>query len=297
LLADVAALDLDVTARKIEVRGGADVVANRIGLSGQPSSNGRGIATLATPTRKQISDNVAGAHVLLRQIASEPTELTQADLAAGIFPTVTGPAYFDLATQVPTFGRPASIVRPRADLADLALARDARPLWADELLVYLDAVSRQAPSAREQGALPPVSAGPNATTPDTRREQANPAVEQTIAPYRAVFRPSTDVDPETGIVQGEDRASLVGAAFTRAVDVAAAGRSGGTPTAADVAAAIERDPSLADARAYRAELTALIAAADPALDTQQRARFRELLLARVAPKGISQAEFEALIRY
>jgi hypothetical protein len=296
-LADTAALDLDVSAGKIVIQGGSNVVANHIGLSSRPTSNGPGIGTLATPTRTQISGDVAGANVVLRQIAKAPTELSQADLAAGIFPSVTGPAFFDFASQVPVFGRPASIVRPRADLARLALAQEARPLWADELLVYLDAASRQAPSAREQGALPPVGAGPNATTSDTTRERGNPALERTIALYRAVFRPSTEIDPETGILQGADRASEVGAAFTRAVDVAAAGRGGATPTVADVAAAIERDASLADARAYRADLAALIAAADRELDAEQRARFRELLLARVVPKGISQAELGALIRY
>jgi len=186
-------------------------------------------------------------------------------------------------------------MRPRADVARLAEVREERPLWADELLFYLDARSRRAPSPREQGALPPVSAGPNATTPDGAREAADPAVEQAIAPYRALFRPTTEVDPETGIVQGADRAPEIRAAFANAVQVAASSRGGATPTAAEIAAAIERDPNLAEARAYRTDLGELVAAANRALDVDQRARFRELLLARVAPQDLSAAEFDALI--
>lgn len=294
ILGDTAALSIDVSAGQIDVRGGSDVVANRISVSNRPGARGPGSATFATPTGEQISGDIAGAEVFIRQISDDAVQLNQADLAAGNFPTVDGPALFDYATQVPKLPRPASIVRPRADAARLAEAKQARPLWADELLVYLDARSRRAPTAREQGALPPVSAGPNATTPDTAREEANPAVEQAVVPYRALFRPSTEVDPETGIVQGEDRAPEIQAAFAKAVDVATA-RDGAAPTAAALAAAIESDPNLADARLYRADLAELIAAANRALGADQRARFRELLLARVAPTGISQAEFNALI--
>jgi len=294
VLADTAALSIDVTAPNIEARGGVDVVANRISVSNRPSARGPGSASFATPTREQFSGDIAGADVILRQISGDPVQLSQADLAAGNFPEVDGPALFDFATQVPRLGRPAAIVRPRANVESLALARDARPLWADELLVYLDAQSRRAPTAREQGALPPVSAGPNATTPDTAREEASPAVAQALVPYRALFRPSTEVDPETGIVQGEDRAPEIRAAFAKAVDVATA-RGGAAPTAAAVAAAIESDPTLADARVYRAELKELVAAGNRALEADQRARFRELLLARVAPTGMSPAEFNALI--
>ncbi|MEX2205835.1 MAG: filamentous hemagglutinin N-terminal domain-containing protein [Myxococcota bacterium] len=294
VLADTAALTIDLNAPTIRVRGGSDVVANFIRLSDRPSSLG-GTATFATPTREQISGDIAGVDVLLRQISTEPVELSQAELAAGNFPSVDGPAFFDYASQTPQIGRPAAIARPRADVARLAKVREGRPLWADELLFYLDARSRLAPSAREQGALPPVSAGPNATTPDTAREELDPAVARTLAPYRALFRPTLDVDPESGILQDEDRAPLIRAAFAQAVQVASAGRGGATPTASEVAAAIERDPSLAEARAYRADLAELVVAANQALDVDQRARFRELLLARVAPQGISQAEFDALI--
>jgi filamentous hemagglutinin family protein len=295
VLADTAALSIDVSAPDIQVRGGADVVANRISVSNRPSARGPGSATFATPTRDQFSGDLAGSDVFLRQISADGAQLDQADLAAGNFPTVDGPALFEFATQVPRLPRPASIVRPRADVARLAEAKDARPLWADELLVYLDARSRRAPTPQEQGALPPVSAGPNATTPDTARETASPAVEHALPPYRALFRPATEVDPETGIVQGEDRTPEIRAAFARAVAVASSDHGGAAPTAADVAAAIERDPSLADARAYRADLGELVSAANRALDADQRVRFREILLARVTPKGIAPAEFNALI--
>ncbi|MBM4334449.1 MAG: filamentous hemagglutinin N-terminal domain-containing protein [Deltaproteobacteria bacterium] len=294
-LADAAALDIDVRAQEIQVRGRSVVVANEIHLSNRPSARGGRGGTIAAPTRELIRGDVSNEEVLLRQIANGYVELSQADLAAGIFPTVTGPAYFDYGRETPILGRPAAIARPRADVARLALAEDARPLWADELLVYLDARSRRAPSEREQGALPPVSAGPTATTSDADLAQTSPAVEAAIAPYRALFRPSADVDPETGIVQERDRAPEIRAAFERAVGVATGGRTGAKATAAEVASALERDPSLSDARAYRSDLAALVAQANRVLDANQRARFRGLLLARVTPAGIEPAEFDALI--
>ncbi len=291
LLADAAALNIDLNAPVIQGRGGSSVVANHISVSSRPSSVG-GVANFATPTREQFSGDVAGAGVLLRQISGSPVELTYAGLLAGDFPEVTGPAYFDFATQIPHIGRNAAITRPRAEVARLAELRDDRPLWADELLFYLDARSRRAPSAREQGALPPVSAGPNATTPDSAREAADPAVEKAVGPYRALFRPDTEIDPESGIVQGEDRAPQIRAAFEQA----AAGAGGSfTPTAAEVAAALERNPNLRDARTYRADLAQLIAAANRVLEEDQQVRFRERLLARVAPSNMSPAEFSALI--
>ena len=294
-LADAAALDIDVRAQEIQVRGRSVVVANEIHLSNRPSARGGSGGTIAAPTRELIRGDVANEDVLLRQIANGFVELSQADLAAGIFPSVTGPAYFDYAKESPIFGRPAAIARPRADVARLALAEDARPLWADELLVYLDARSRRAPSEREQGALPPVGAGPTEATSDEDLAQTSPAVEASIAPYRALFRPSADVDPETGIVQERDRAPEIRAAFERAVHSATGGRTGAKATAAEVASALERDPSLADARAYRSDLAALVAQANRVLDANQRVRFRGLLLARVTPPGIEPAEFDALI--
>ena len=79
------------------------------------------------------------------------------------------------------------------------------------------------------------------------------------------------------------------------MQIAAGGRGGSAPTAAEVAAALERDPNLADARIYRADLAELITAANRALEEDQQVRFRERLLARVAPAGMSAAEFSALI--
>ncbi len=295
VLADTAALDLDVNGSEIQVHGGSVVAANHIDLSSRPSVRGSPSATFATPTREEVSGNIANADVVLRQFSNRPTQLTQSDLAAGIFPTVNGPALYDFAIEVPRLGRPASITRPRADVAKLASAREARPLWADEFLVYLDAQSRRAPTAREQGALPPVSAGPSSTMRDAGREVANPAAEQAIAPYRALFRPSTDVDTESGIVQGHDRTPEIREAFARAVEAASSRRGGAAPTAAEVEAAIEADPELEDARTYRADLGELVAAANRVLDADQRDRFRALLLARVTPKGITPTEFDALI--
>ena len=293
VLADTAALSIDLNAPVIQGRGGTSVIANQIYFANAPGSVG-GLATFAAPDRTQLRGDVAGANAALRQISSRPVALTYDQLIAGDIPNVTGPALFDYATQVPHFARPASIVRPRADTARLAELRLDRPLWADELLFYLDARSRGAKSAREQGALPPVSAGPNATTPDTALETVDPAVEQSIPPYRALFRPDPEIDPESGIVQGEDRAPEIKAAFEQAVQVAARGSSA-QPTAAEVAAALERDPNLRDARTYRAGLAELIASANRALDPEQQVRFRERLLARVAPAGMSAAEFSALI--
>ena len=101
VLADTAAMRIDVSAPQIEVRGGDDVVANHISVSSRPGARGPGSATFATPTRDEFSGDLAGSDVFLRQISGDPLQLSQADLAAGDFPRVDGPAFFDYATQVP----------------------------------------------------------------------------------------------------------------------------------------------------------------------------------------------------
>jgi filamentous hemagglutinin family protein len=290
-LANTAALGIDVRAGKINVHGGSTVAANRIGLSSEPNVQGGGTAFFATPTGTEISDSAANAQdVVLRQIGRNGERLTRdsllrieqpGDRVVGVFPAAAGPARIDFATETPKVPRPVAIVRPKGDAQRLALAREARPLWADELLVYLEERSLVAPTPQEQEALPPVNAGPSDAKASIGGVPLGEQALLTLPPYRALFRPSTDIDPDTGLIVGGNRVREIRAALAQAHE-----------TGGDLGRAIDASPA---ASAEREKLAALFAASSRALDAEQNARFRAMVCARVAPQGVSAAELDALI--
>ncbi|HTO53230.1 MAG TPA: filamentous hemagglutinin N-terminal domain-containing protein [Myxococcota bacterium] len=306
-LADTAALKLRVNAKDLVVHGGATVVANSIQTNVAPRVNGGGGVTFATPSGQEVSDNVPSDQVLVRSIGNGGRPLNVNDLlntandpVTAEFPNVDGAAVFDYARQIPRFDPRVSITRPRADLIALSDAVEARPLWAEELISYLDMRSLETPDTTgkppEAERLPPVGARPGEPIAETDARVRSAAIENAVALYRELFRPEMKRDGETGVIQSPTHDAEIRAAFQAPVDSLRRARHGQEVAGAEVAKLIEAEPKYGDARRYREQLGALLDVGSRALSPDQQPRFRKLLLAEVTPFGINPAEFSSLFQ-
>ncbi|HTO06687.1 MAG TPA: filamentous hemagglutinin N-terminal domain-containing protein [Myxococcota bacterium] len=298
VLADTAALKIQMTSSKLSVHGGSTVAANSISTTAKPAVAGGGGATFAVPTRSEISQNVPSDNVIVRGLNAAGRPLTSDDLVGGIFPTITGAAIFDYARDIPEALPAAPQTRPAADPMALAAALESRPLWAEELVAYLDRRSVENPGTTgkpmEAEHLPPVGARPGEplTPADVRVRSA--AAENAVALYRQVFRPDLRRDPESGVIDAPSQTPAIRAAFQQPIDALRRARHGQEVTSAEIARLLETDAKYTDARRYREQLGALLDVGARALTPEQQPRFRNLVLAEVAPYGISPAEFDSL---
>ncbi len=298
-LADTSALTLDVTARDFGVYAGTTVVANRIATNSAPRVLGGGGATFAVPTRTEITDNIPSDSVLVRAISGSGAGLTLDESGAfdPIFPAVSGAAIFDYARIIPQQNPRATITRPYADPIDLDAALQLRPLWAEELLAYLEQRSVESPDEGkpfEAEQLPPVGARPGEPVVRGDARVRTAAVENAVAVYRDLFRPSLRRDPESGVIDGPSHSAAIKSAFQEPVDALRHAQSGGTVSGAEVASLLESDPRFDQARQYRGQLGALLDLSSRALAPDQQPRFRALVLAEVTPYGMTPAEFSSL---
>jgi hypothetical protein len=314
-LADTAALNVNVNSSDLGVYGGAIVQANLINVNQRPKVFGGGGATFAVPTRTEVSDNVPSDEVLVRGLSPSgkplsfdvspdegfdpPFPLT-ADFVRfdPAFPPVTGSALFDFARDIPRWPARQSITRPHVDPAVLKVAVDERPLWAEELLAYLEQRSIEPPNENgrlaEAELLPPVGARPGEPLEESDERVRTAPVQNAVALYRSLFRPDLRRDPETGVIDAPSHSSEIRAAFQAPTDALRHAHSGRVILGADVAKLVETDSKYDAARRYREQIGSLLDVGQRALTPDQRPRFRELVLAEVAPYGISPAEFDSM---
>ena len=300
VLDDTAALKISLVSHDLTVRSGATVMGNSIVSSASPVVTSSGLATFATPTRTEVSDSIPGENILLRQINSDGSKLSLDAAFAGdevFFPPVTGPAQFDYAADLPRPPLRYPITRPAVDVWELDAALENRPLWAEELLAYLQQRSLETPGVSESVEhLPPVGARPGDPLVPADRRVRSAAAEQAVALYREVFRPNVARDPETGFVEGPGKAAAIRAAFQAPVDQLRHGARGQPITGGALRELIEANPDYAAASSYRSQLDQLLAAGELALNPEQKPRFRALLLSAVTPYGIAPAEFATAIQ-
>jgi filamentous hemagglutinin family protein len=316
-LADTAALNLNVNSSDFGVYGGTTLVANSINVNQRPHVFGGGGATFAVPTRTEVSGNVPSDGVLVRAISpsGKPLSFGPADDGSfdpeppfplspdfvgfnPTFPTVTGSALFDFSREIPRWPARQSITRPHADPVVLKLAVEERPLWAEELLAYLEQRSIEPPNETgrlaEAQLLPPVGARPGEPLEESDVRVRGAAVQNAVALYRNLFRPDLRRDPETGVIDAPSQAGAIRAAFQAPTDIVRRAHSGRVISGADVAKVVESDSKYDAARRYREQLGSLLDVAQRALTPDQRPRFRELVLAEVTPYGLSPTEFGSL---
>lgn len=300
ILADTAALGIDVRASDFGVYGGTTVVGNRIATTARPRVLGGGTATFAVPTRTEITDNIPSDSVFVRAI-SDGSPLSFASTGGvfdPIFPTVSGAAIFDYARLIPYQNPRQPITRPYADPVDLAAIVERRPLWAEELLAYLEQRSVESSEASgklpEAEQLPPVGARPGESIESDDARVRGAAVENAVAVYRDLFRPDLRRDPESGVIDAPSHTAAIKSAFQAPVDVLRRAQSGGTVTGAAVADLLQGDARFAAAHHYRDQLGVLLDLSTRALEPDQQPRFRALVLSGVTPYGITASEFNSL---
>src|SRR5262249_15494914 len=217
VLDDTAALRISLVSHDLTVRSGATVMANSIVASTSPVVTGNGLATFAVPTRTELSDRIPNDNTRTGQTPPDgsPLSLDAAFASDPIFsPPVGGPAQFDYAEVTPRPPLRYPITRPAVDVFELEAALANRPLWADELLAYLEARSLEpprVPTAVEH--LPPVAARPGDPLAPADRRVRSAAAEQAVVLYREVFRPDLARNPETGYLDGPGQAAAIRAAF------------------------------------------------------------------------------------
>jgi len=302
-LADTAAKNITVNSGHLAVYGGATVQANSIGTTSKVKVAGGGSATFAVPNGTEVSSNVPSDQVVVRRLSGngQPIQIAMdtSDLAPGEFPLVavpevSGAALFDYARLIPEPAAFQPLTLPQADRLALAAAVDTRPLWAEELVAYLEQRSLEAPNqttVADAELLPPVGARPGELVGPRDMRVRNAAVENAVALYRQVFRPALRRDPETGVVESPDRSEELRAAFQAPVDALRQGTAQPVEGSA-VAQLIDSDPHFAAAKADQALLTDLLDVGARALAPDQQPRFRELVLADIKPSGIASAEFD-----
>ena len=301
-LGDTAALGISVTSSDLAVYGGSTIAANSIVVSTPPHVTG-GNATFAVPTRTEVSSNVPSDDVLVRALTPTGEPLSFAAPPDGqpfdpAFPTVAGAGLFDFAREIPQWQPREPLARPHADPLDLQAALRVRPLWAEELLGYLEMRSLEAPNAAgrptEAEHLPPVGARPGEELAPADARVRSAAVENAVAAYRELFRADLRRDPESGVIDQPSQAAAIRAAFQAPVDKLRRERPGKEIAAEDVSKLVETESQYAAARRYREQLSALLDVAERALVPDQRPRFRTLVLTEVTPYGITPAEFQSL---
>jgi filamentous hemagglutinin family protein len=316
-LSDTAALGVNVRSTSFDVYGAATIVSNSIATSARPHVFGSGSATFAVPTRTEVSSNVPSDNVLVRAISPNGAKLsfTSPSDDDGLigppfplppdfvgfdptFPAVTGAAIFDFARQIPEQNPTAAITRPHASAIDLAAAVRVRPLWAEELLAYLEQRSVEPPDATgrvpDAELLPPVGARPGDSLEASDARLRSAAVEGSVAAYRNLFRANLHRDPETGVIDGPSDAGEIRSAFQAPVDALRREHSGRAVSAAEVAKLVDTDAKFAAASRYREQLGTLLDLGQRALTPDQAPRFRALVLAEVTPYGLSPKDFSEL---
>jgi hypothetical protein len=302
-LSDTASLALAVTSSKLNVYGGSTVAANFIAVTANPKVTGGSSATFAVPTRDEISGNVPSDEILVRALTPTGQLLSFAPPPEGqpfdpLFPNITGLALFDYARLIPQPQPREPLTRPHADPVDLQLAVRERPLWAEELLGYLEMRSLESPNESgrptEAEHLPPVGARPgDELEPSDSRVRTAP-VENAVAAYRELFRADLRRDSESGVIEQPSQVAAIRAAFQAPVDALRREHGGKAVAGADVANLVESESRFDAAHRYREQIAALLDVAGRALIPDQRPRFRALVLAEVTPYGISSTEFESL---
>jgi filamentous hemagglutinin family protein len=298
VLADVNALGLSVKAPQIVLLGrgrapagagasgldlGTDLVANRVDLRGDVRVSG-GAATVATPTASEISDQtLASERVLARAIRPDGSALRAEDLVDDegryLDLTPTGPTLRALARDL-VVQTDEIATEPRFALALQAqLAAAARPLWAQELLLYL-----------EQASLSGTGVA-SIKTSDPRFE--SPPVQRALEVYRGLFAPTLRVEPQTGERLVRSHHDRVRAAIERAALECAADRDSGDAFAACIAA----DPARSEALFYLRTLRELgVLAAEAGVSGGELTEFMERLLAPLRPSALREDVFLDAVR-
>ena len=203
---DISALSIRVAAPDIVVDTGSagskvDLVANNINFSTQPRRSGTGSITFGVPTGAEVSDSIVTDDIVVRAFDPSTRPVTKPDLFGPIFKNLTaaGPARFEA-------GRQSSVERPVVDDPSMQTvelvwqqqnlaAVGARPLWAAELLAFLDP-----DRFGTEPAVARVAVDPRLATETTRR---------TRELYRQLFAPSLRIDPESGERTHTTRAETV----------------------------------------------------------------------------------------
>ena len=303
-LANVAARQVSIHSGRLDVIGGSTVAGNSITTSAKPKVVSGGGAIFGVPTRTEVSSNVPSDSVSVRGLSpsggpiaiSIPADFAPGEFPAVLFPSVTGAALFDYARLIPELEPQHPLTQPRADAFALDSAVENRPLWAEELVAYLEQRSLETPDAKleECELLPPVGARPGEIVGPKDARVRKAAVENAVMLYRKVFRPELKRDPETGVVEAPNRSAELRAAFQAPVD--ALRRDAKPVDGAAVAELIDRDARFSAVKADREELTDLLELGARALTPDQQPRFRELVLADITPHGIAPAEFDNALR-
>ena len=299
-LGTTAAKSIALNSGHVVVYGGTTVQANSITTTASPTVAGGGSATFASPTGTEISTNVPSDQIVVRRLSQngEPIQISMADFPLVAVPAVTGAAVFDYARLIPEPAAFHPLTLPQADRVALAAATENRPLWAEELIAYLEQRSLETPNqnrVEDAELLPPVGARPGELVDAKDARVRNTAVEDAVALYRGVFRRELRRDPDTGVVEAPDRSAELRSAFQAPVDALRHG-DGQPVDGAALAELIDGDPRFAATRAERARLADLLDVGARALAPDQQPRFRALLLADIMPSGITPAEFDRAFR-
>ncbi len=296
-LGDVNAMDLSVQAPRIVLlargRGpagvgangldfGMDLVANSVDLRGDVVVKG-GAATIATPTAREISEQALRAeNVLARTISPDGSSLQASEMFQdGSFVDLTpnGPALRALAADIVVqpdeiAPEPLSALRLQSERAV-----GARPLWAQELLLYLEEASLAGPGAR------------SVETSDPRFETE--PVQRALEQYQGLFAPTLRVDPQTGERVIRSHHERVREALEQATREC--GDQGGS--GAGLAACIAADPSRSEALFYLQTLRELgVLAAEAGVTGSELDEFMDRLLAPVRPAALEPAVFLEAVR-
>ena len=313
-LADTAALSVGIRSSTLAVYAGSTVQGNSISVSARPTVIGGGGATFAVPNRTEVSNSVPSDDVLVRGLTRTAQPLSFASLRQPDptfpltprlralrpdLPPVTGSALFDYARVIPRMdARPRSRARAQTRTRWPSHGQE-RPLWAEELLAYLEQQSTDTPNEAgalaEADLLPPVGARPGEPIAPNDARVRNAAVQSAVAHYRNLFRPDLRRDPETRGDRARRVSSPRSARRSRRRSTPCATRTrDGRRRRRRREALRERTRSTPRPSATASSSARCSTSASARLTPEQRPRFRALLLSDVTPYGISPAEFETL---
>ena len=291
-LPHVNALALDLSAPLLVARTGstgADWNANQLTTSGAPRIEGTGSFVIGTPTTAEVSASLVSEGQLLRALKGDQSPLTRGDLVASseagqVFVdfTPTGSARYLAAEQ---FDTPLRQIKPLSyqALAHLnTLAREARPLLADEVVDHLELASVGGAFSRSAGA------------DDPRFDNAS--IDAGVDVYRGVFAPTAHFDEATGGSTVRSHAPRIREVLSDAwLDYRL---RGGAADGRAFAARLENTRG-GEALFYLSNLQDLVLQAlRGGLDPRQAERFAMLLARDVTPEGVDPWVFgEALLPY
>ncbi len=298
-LSTMAALSIDVESGLTRFANDSRVVANRQTYSGEVAPGLR--TEFATPTATEVSDTLVRDGIRLRQLGQGVPPLTREQLRERTVPATFGPARTDgIARQSRFDVGGLALPTPEATGVQNLMSITDRPIWADELLSFLDEGARLREEVGPEGILPEVGASPNYDVDRTGSELdprlKSPPMQRAVELYWALFRPMRSIDPETGETSSQDRRDEIRGRFSRAILDYQEANAGVTPSGEELARVLKQDPKYGAALADLSRLNRLIKTLNDAhMLTDQHEIVESSVLSLAKPDGLSDAAFAAAV--